>query len=49
MIDFNGGNPLTDISDDTSLFSDVVKETKERDMLRKSYESQMGGFEQLVP
>ena len=41
MIDQNSGNPLTDISEDVSLFSDVVKETKERETLKKSYEKQI--------
>ncbi len=49
MIDINGGNPLADTEDDRSLFSDVVQETKEREVLRKSYEKQILWFERIVP
>ena len=49
MIDSNGGNPLADTEDDRSLFSDVVQETKEREILRKSYEKQTLWFERIVP
>ncbi len=49
MIDLNGGNPLTNITDDISLFSDVVQEIRERAVLRKSYEKQILWFERIIP